>query len=110
MVLVETIRSSAACCAVIGFTETIGFLQAKRSRHTGRQRYRGGLSHPIADSVNQLSVASFIRMVNDVVKLPVGYFLEVVRYLDFTMALFFVVRDAEYQAIITARVLTAIRG
>lgn len=67
-------------------------------------------SHPIADSVNQLSVASFIRMVNDVVKLPVGYFLEVSRYLYFTVALFFVVRDSEYQAVITTRVLTAIRG
>ena len=67
-------------------------------------------SHPIADSVNQLSVASFIRMVSDVVKLPVSDFLEGFRYLYFSVPLFFIVRDSEYQAIITTWVLTAIGG
>ena len=50
------------------------FSRQKRTRHDGRGKGDNVAvhSHPIADSVNQLSVASFIRMVNDVVKLPVG--------------------------------------
>lgn len=36
MVLGETIRSSAACCAVIGFAETIGYLQSIKNRLGGR--------------------------------------------------------------------------
>lgn len=67
-------------------------------------------SHPIADSVNQLSVASIVRLVNDVVKLPVGDFLKVCRHLYFSVALFFVIRDGENQTIISTWMFTTIGG
>lgn len=63
-----------------------GFLQAKKKPALWPAKIiEVGLSHPIADSVNQLSVASFMRSVDDVVELTVGDLLEIGRDGEFSV-------------------------